>query len=142
MKKRVGVVCVVVSLLALTFGVAAQESQAWIPGVASLALPGLGQFLNDPFKLRTALGELRGLLAKQKCTSIFVCETDGNAVSRYGVEENVLDGVIQTMLVEEKNNLIHAIAVRDMKSTEFNMQMHPFELTKHGLSVHKIPIVD
>lgn len=47
MKKRVGVVCVVLSLLVLTFGAAAQPSQAWIPGVASLVLPGLGQFLND-----------------------------------------------------------------------------------------------
>ena len=47
MKKRVGVVCLIVCLLALTFGAPAQTSQAWIPGVASLALPGLGQFLND-----------------------------------------------------------------------------------------------
>ena len=47
MKKRVGVVCVVLSLLVLTFGAAAQPDQAWIPGVASLVLPGLGQFLND-----------------------------------------------------------------------------------------------
>ncbi len=46
MKKRVGVVCVVLSLLVLTLGAAAQPSQAWIPGVASLVLPGLGQFLN------------------------------------------------------------------------------------------------
>lgn len=37
----------VVCLLALTFGASAQPNQAWIPGVASLALPGLGQFLND-----------------------------------------------------------------------------------------------
>jgi len=47
MKKRVGVVGLIVCLLALTFGAPAQTSQAWIPGVASLALPGLGQFLND-----------------------------------------------------------------------------------------------
>ena len=48
MKKRVGVVvCVIVGLLALTFGATAQTNQAWIPGVASLALPGLGQLLND-----------------------------------------------------------------------------------------------
>jgi len=47
MKKRVGVACVVLCLLALTFGASAQPNQAWIPGVASLALPGLGQFLND-----------------------------------------------------------------------------------------------
>ena len=47
MKKRVGVVCVIVSLLAVAFGAAAQPNEAWIPGVASLVLPGLGQFLND-----------------------------------------------------------------------------------------------
>jgi len=47
MKKRVGVACVVVALLALTFGAVAQPNEAWIPGLASLVLPGLGQFLND-----------------------------------------------------------------------------------------------
>jgi len=47
MTKRVGVVCVIVSLLAVAFGAAAQPNEAWIPGVASLVLPGLGQFLND-----------------------------------------------------------------------------------------------
>jgi len=47
MKKCVGVVGVVLGLLALTFGALAQPSEAWIPGVASLVLPGLGQFLND-----------------------------------------------------------------------------------------------
>jgi len=47
MKKRVAVVCVVLGLLVPTFSAAAQPSEAWIPGVASLALPGLGQFLND-----------------------------------------------------------------------------------------------
>jgi len=47
MRKLVGVVCVVICLLALPFGASAQSNQAWIPGVASLVLPGLGQFLND-----------------------------------------------------------------------------------------------
>jgi hypothetical protein len=46
MKKRVGVVFVVLSLLVLTLGATAQPNQAWIPGLASLVLPGLGQFLN------------------------------------------------------------------------------------------------
>ena len=47
MKKRVGVLCVVISLLALALGATAQPNEAWIPGIASLVLPGLGQFLND-----------------------------------------------------------------------------------------------
>jgi hypothetical protein len=47
MKRRVGVVLVVLSLLALTFCATAQPNQAWIPGVASFAIPGFGQLLND-----------------------------------------------------------------------------------------------
>lgn len=47
MKRRVGVVCVVLSLLVVAFGASAQPNEAWIPGLASLVLPGLGQFLND-----------------------------------------------------------------------------------------------
>lgn len=47
MKKRVGVVCVVLCLVAVAFGATAQPNEAWIPGLASLVLPGLGQFLND-----------------------------------------------------------------------------------------------
>jgi len=47
MKRRVAVGCVVIGLLGLSFGTLAQPSEAWIPGVASLILPGLGQFLND-----------------------------------------------------------------------------------------------
>ncbi len=47
MKKSVGVACLVISLLAVAVGASAQPNEAWIPGVASLILPGLGQFLND-----------------------------------------------------------------------------------------------
>ncbi len=51
MKKAVGVVCGI-GLLAMGLGAFGQvdplpPSQAWIPGIASLALPGLGQFLNN-----------------------------------------------------------------------------------------------
>jgi len=47
MKKLVVVLCVIVSLMATTFGAMAQTNDAWIPGLASFVLPGLGQLLND-----------------------------------------------------------------------------------------------
>ncbi|MCD6522586.1 MAG: hypothetical protein J7K68_02470 [Candidatus Diapherotrites archaeon] len=102
----------------------------------------IGQFLDSPFKLRTALGELKKVLYKDKCTSLFLCETDGNKISQFGVEENAVDGVIQSLVIEEPNNVIHGICVRSMHSTDFNMQKHPVDITKHGLKVHRIPIVD
>ena len=47
MRKAVVVVVVALSLLFVTFGATAQDNDAWIPGLASFVLPGLGQLLND-----------------------------------------------------------------------------------------------
>lgn len=46
--KRVSVLgVVIVSLLVLGVSLSAVASDAWIPGIASIAIPGLGQLLND-----------------------------------------------------------------------------------------------
>lgn len=47
MRGLVVLLCVGVILLVSAVGAVAQTNDAWIPGLASLALPGLGQFIND-----------------------------------------------------------------------------------------------
>ncbi len=47
MRKVMVALCVGVILLVGTFGASAQTNDAWIPGLASFVLPGLGQFIND-----------------------------------------------------------------------------------------------
>jgi hypothetical protein len=48
MRKLVVTLCVGVILLTGTVGAVAQtNNDAWIPGLASFVLPGLGQFIND-----------------------------------------------------------------------------------------------
>ncbi len=47
MKKAVVLVFVLVGMLLVSFGTLAASSDAWIPGLASFVLPGLGQLLND-----------------------------------------------------------------------------------------------
>ena len=50
MKRGVVVLVVLAGLLAVMgTNVTAQESDAWIPGIASFLIPGLGQLLNDEF---------------------------------------------------------------------------------------------
>jgi len=46
MKKMV-VVAILAMVVLVSIGAAAQESEAWIPGIASFLIPGLGQILND-----------------------------------------------------------------------------------------------
>jgi len=47
MKRCVVAACTIVVVLGATLGVSAQTDEAWIPGLASFVLPGLGQLLND-----------------------------------------------------------------------------------------------
>jgi hypothetical protein len=47
MRKVMILVCVVAVLSVVTVGAVAQSTDAWIPGLASFVLPGLGQVLND-----------------------------------------------------------------------------------------------
>ena len=46
MRKLIVTLCVGVILLVGTVGAVAQTNDAWIPGLASFVLPGLGQFIN------------------------------------------------------------------------------------------------
>jgi TM2 domain-containing membrane protein YozV len=47
MRAVMGLGCAVMILLAATVGVSAQNNDAWIPGLASFVIPGVGQFIND-----------------------------------------------------------------------------------------------
>jgi len=47
MKNMVVVFGVILGILGAAVGASAQSSDAWIPGLASFVLPGLGQVLND-----------------------------------------------------------------------------------------------
>jgi len=47
MKKVLVLGCVVVGMMLVSFSSMAATSDAWIPGLASFVLPGLGQLLND-----------------------------------------------------------------------------------------------
>jgi hypothetical protein len=47
MKKVLVLGCVMVGMLLVSFSSLAASSDAWIPGLGSFVLPGLGQLLND-----------------------------------------------------------------------------------------------
>ena len=47
MRTIIVALCVGVILLVSTVGAVAQTNDAWIPGLASFVIPGLGQLLND-----------------------------------------------------------------------------------------------
>jgi KaiC/GvpD/RAD55 family RecA-like ATPase len=96
----------------------------------------LMQFFNSDFKLRQGLGELRRVMKRHGTTALLLDNVDQN-----DTPESVVDGVIETRLVQTEQQLVHALAIRSMQSTDFSPVQHPLELTKSGLKVHKFPLV-
>ncbi len=96
----------------------------------------LADFFKDDLKLRQALGELKNIAERHKTTALFLDEVDQN-----DTPESVMDGVIETRLVDTRNGPVHALAIRSMRSTEFSQVQHPLEFTSTGLKVQKFPLV-
>ncbi|MBN3037094.1 MAG: hypothetical protein JW834_01470 [Candidatus Diapherotrites archaeon] len=101
----------------------------------------IAEFMDNPFKLRTALGELKRVLDKQECTAMLLCEGSEDRLSKTGIPEFTADGVIQTHVIQKSGQQIHALSIRTMNSTDYNTQIHPLSLTKKGLRIHKVPLI-
>lgn len=90
-------------------------------------------WLKDVRQIRYAIYTLIEELRKLDCTTILTCETPGarNAVSRFGVEEFLTDGVVQLFF----NPPNRALFVRKMRGTNHSTRVHPMTINDDGLSV-------
>lgn len=96
----------------------------------------LADFFKDDLKLRQALNELKNIVERHGTTAMFLDDVDQN-----DTPERVMDGVIETRLVETRSGPVHALAIRTMRSTEFSPVQHLLELGNTGLKVKKFPLV-
>jgi len=90
-------------------------------------------WLKDIRQIRFAIYTLIEELRKLDCTTLLTCETPAgkHAVSRFGVEEFLTDGVLQ-MFFSPPNR---AMFVRKMRGTNHSKKIHPLTINDNGLSV-------
>lgn len=88
-------------------------------------------WIEKPGVIRYTIYRISEELKKLKCTSLFTCEVLGgkNAMSRFGVEEFVADGVIRLYFMPPNR----ALFVRKMRGTNHDKKVHPFEITDEGI---------
>ncbi len=100
----------------------------------------IGQFFDSPYKMRKGLIEMRKMLSNSGVTALMLSEIHDNdpKLSAFGIEEFVLDGVIQTHLIKKNSEIMRGVSIRKMIATNHDSSIHPFELTKKGITVHKI----
>ncbi len=90
-------------------------------------------WVKDVSTVRFAMYSLIERLRSIKCTTVLTCETTGgkHELSRFGVEEFLVDGVIQMFFNAPNRSLF----VRKMRGTNNSKFLHPVEISDLGLVV-------
>ena len=94
-------------------------------------------YLESPSKIRVELLRLTSTLNLLGFTSLLTCEiTEEGNLSRFGVEQFVVDGVIGLYYQRVENLRTRSIEVYKMRGTSHSTKLHPYEITPNGVEVH------
>jgi KaiC/GvpD/RAD55 family RecA-like ATPase len=87
---------------------------------------------------RKALAMIANSLSALGCTSLLISETKEGSIdlSRYGMEEFVVDGVIVLYLVRQGSKFVPGITVRKMRGSNHDKEIRFYQITNHGIIVY------
>ncbi|MDI3502135.1 MAG: hypothetical protein PWR13_782 [Archaeoglobi archaeon] len=88
-------------------------------------------------KIRVEFLRLTATLNLLGMTSLLTCEIgDEKSLSRFGVEQFVVDGVIGMYYQRVENVRIRSIEIYKMRGTGHSTKLHPYDITENGIVVH------
>jgi len=92
----------------------------------------------DDDERRKALAMIANSLSALGCTAILISETKEGSMdlSRYGIEEFVVDGVIVLYLLRQGSKFEPGIVIRKMRGTKHEKEIKYYEITDQGIFVH------
>ena len=98
----------------------------------------LTMLLDEDAEKRKALASLCNTLSSLGCTSILTSETrEGSmALSRYGIEEFVVDGVVVLYLVRQGSSFVPGITIRKMRGSSHDKEIRVYKITDKGIVVY------
>lgn len=87
---------------------------------------------------RKALAMIANSLSTLGCTSLLISETREGSMdlSRYGIEEFVVDGVIVLYLVRQGSKFVPGITIRKMRGSNHDKEIRYYQITNKGLIVY------
>ena len=97
----------------------------------------LGLYMKDQATVRKQLGKLMKSVKNAGCTSLVTSEImeDSKALSRFGVEEFVVDGVIILNYLGIGDEANRSIQIRKMRRTAHGKDIYPFKITEKGIEI-------
>ena len=98
----------------------------------------LGLYVRDAPEIRRMIFNIAFLLRKLNCTTILISEIlpMQEALSRFGVEEFVTDGVVVLYYNRVGSQFSRSLTVWKMRNSEHSNKIHPYKITDRGIAVY------
>lgn len=108
------------------------------------SISSFAMYLHDENEIRKTIIQIYDVLKKNKCTGILISEVlpNSHALSRYGIEEFVLDGVIVLRKIFQDNEFRRALNIWKLRETEHSNKFHEYEISSKGFTLYPERIVD
>ncbi len=106
--------------------------------IDSTAVMGLSMDTHSQVR-RRVYGIINALKSHDGCTALIISEIpeDSKSLSRFGVEEFVVDGVIVLNYLGIGEAYNRSLVIRKMRRTNHGKDVYPFEITGRGVVVKK-----
>ncbi len=97
-------------------------------------------FFDDMFETRRKLFAVYKMLKALDIVTIFTAEIleDSKGLSRFGVIEFMVDGIIMLQFVSIATRYKRSLVVRKMRRTDHSNKIYPFVITNNGITVKKL----
>ncbi len=97
----------------------------------------IGLYMKDQASVRKNLGKLIRSVKNVGCTSLVISEImeDSKALSRFGVEEFVVDGVIVMNYTGMSGEANRSMQIRKMRRTSHGQDIYPFKIGTKGIEI-------
>jgi KaiC/GvpD/RAD55 family RecA-like ATPase len=101
-------------------------------------------YLHDENEIRKTIIQVCDLLKKNKCTGILISEIlpNSHALSRYGIEEFVLDGVLVLRKIMQENQFKRALNIWKLRETNHSSRFHEYDISAKGFTLYPDKVVD
>jgi KaiC/GvpD/RAD55 family RecA-like ATPase len=101
----------------------------------------IGLSLESKSQVRKMLINLINVIKRAGCTALLISEIEeeSKGLSRYGVEEFVVDGIVVLNYLEyATGDLNRSLIIRKMRRTAHGADIYPTEITRKGILVKKV----
>ncbi|MFH1668463.1 MAG: ATPase domain-containing protein [Candidatus Woesearchaeota archaeon] len=98
----------------------------------------LALLVKDQEERRRVIASFCNVLSQLDCTTFFISETREGSMdlSRFGVEEFIMDGVIVLYLINQQSTFVPGIAIRKMRGTDHDKKIRVYKITDKGVVIY------